>query len=378
MLTFAIVIPNFNQSRFLPTAFESLKHQSVPFNLAVMDGGSSDGFNEAVEAYLDLITFLSSAPDEGQAAAIREGKNKVSGDIVAWLNADDYYFPGALDKVAACFEKDPTLDVVYGNAVHVTEEGRFLSYFPPIQDFSAQDLTRSCFICQPACFVRRTAYERVGGIDTTLHYTMDWDLWCRLSQSGTKFHYLGEPLAAVRYYSDTKTLSGDWSRYREIWRIERKYGRRLLPFSWLGFYLFDLSFKTKKTVAERIAFNGLGFLRRLKKRLHKIRYSRNEVNRTIYGFRRWEPLVEGRCVIHLPWYDKRKWKRLRLTVHPTGELYQITVNDAYTQGLLAKEGSLLVDVPPLEEAYRKISIECLARHQWSLFEFSCELTEALQ
>ncbi len=373
MLTFAIVIPNFNQSRFLPTAFESLKHQSVPFNLAVMDGGSSDGFNEVVEGYSDIITFLNSAPDEGQAAAIREGKNKVSGDIVAWLNADDYYFPGALDKVAACFEKDPELDVVYGNAVHVTEEGRFLSYFPPIQEFNARDLTRSCFICQPACFVRRTTYDMVGGIDPSLHYTMDWDLWCRLSRSGAKFQYLGEPLAAVRYYRDTKTLSGDRDRYLEIWRIERKYGRRLLPFSWLGFYFFDLSFKTKRTVAENIAFNGLGFLRRLKKRLRKMRYSRNKVNRTIYGLHRWEPLVEGRCVIHLPWYDKRPWKKLHLTVHPTGELYQITVNDTYSQALLAHEDKLSMEAPPLEEPYRKISIECLARHRWSLFRFSFEL-----
>jgi glycosyltransferase involved in cell wall biosynthesis len=371
VLTFAIVIPNFNQSRFLPTAFESLKHQSVPFNLAVMDGGSSDGFNKVVEGYSDIITFLISAPDEGQAAAIREGKDRIAGDVVAWLNADDYYFPGALDKVAECFEKDPELDVVYGNAIHATPEGFFLSYFPPIQEFSARDLTRSCFICQPACFVRRRTYDMVGGIDPSLHYTMDWDLWCRLSRSGAKFHYLGEPLAAVRYYTDTKTLSGDRDRYLEIWRIERKYGRRLLPFSWLGFYFFDLSFKAKKTVAEKIAFDGLGFLRRLKKRL---RYSTNEVNRTIYGLRRWEPLVEGRCVIHLPWYDKRPWKRLRLRVQPADELYQITVNGVYAQALLAQKDSLLMDVPPLEEPYRRISIECLARHRWSLFRFSFELT----
>ena len=122
MLTFAIVIPNFNQSHFLPFALESLRYQSAPFKLAVMDGGSTDDFSEVVRQYTDIITFLRSASDEGQAAAIREGKDKVPGDIVAWLNADDYYFPGALDKVASCFEKDPELDVIYGNAVHVSRE----------------------------------------------------------------------------------------------------------------------------------------------------------------------------------------------------------------------------------------------------------------
>ena len=371
MLTFAIVIPNLNQSRYLPSALESLRYQSTIFNLAIMDGGSMDNFKAVVDRYSDLITFLRSEPDGGQTAAIMEGKIAVSGDIVAWLNADDYYFPETLDNVANCFETHPDIDVIYGDSIHVSPEGMFLSYFPAIQDFDAKDLTRTCFICQPACFVRRAAYERAGGLDPELHYTMDWDLWCRLSRSGAKFHYLGEPLAAVRYYTDTKTLSGDRDRYLEIWRIERKYGRRLLPFSWLGFYFFDLSFKAKKTVAEKIAFDGLGFLRRLKKRL---RYSTNEVNRTIYGLRRWEPLVEGRCVIHLPWYDKRPWKRLRLRVQPADELYQITVNGVYAQALLAQKDSLLMDVPPLEEPYRRISIECLARHRWSLFRFSFELT----
>ena len=75
MLTFATVIPNFNQSHFLPTAFQSLRHQSVPLNLAVMDGGSTDNFEEVAEDFSDIITFLRTAPDKGQAAAIREGKN---------------------------------------------------------------------------------------------------------------------------------------------------------------------------------------------------------------------------------------------------------------------------------------------------------------
>ncbi|MBN1546371.1 MAG: glycosyltransferase, partial [Syntrophaceae bacterium] len=248
MTTFAIVIPNFNQSHFLPFALKSLRYQAVPFNLAVMDGGSTDKFQEAVEPYSDIINFLRSAPDAGQAAAIKEGMETIPGDVVAWLNADDYYFPGVLDKVAAFFDRHPEVDVVYGDAVHVTEEGFFLSYFPAIQEFHAQELTRSCFICQPACFVRRSAYHKAGGLDTALHYTMDWDLWCRLSQSGAKFHYLHTPLAAVRYYPGTKTLSGDRQRYLEIWRIERTYGKRLVPLSWIGFYLFDLSFKENKTI----------------------------------------------------------------------------------------------------------------------------------
>lgn len=374
MLTFATVIPNFNQSHFLPTAFQSLRHQSVPLNLAVMDGGSTDNFEEVAEDFSDIITFLKAAPDEGQAAAIREGKNKVSGDIVAWLNADDYYFPGALDRVASCFEGDPEVDVVYGDAIHVTPEGFFLSYFPAIQEFSAKDLMRSCFICQPACFVRRTAYDMVGGIDPALHYTMDWDLWCRLSRSGAKFHYLNEPLAAVRVYPATKTLSGDRNRYLEIWRIEKKYGKRLLPFSWLGFYAYDLSCKGKRTLIEDIAFRTLYNLRRLKKKLCENHGVTNSSGNTNHGFHRWEAMVDRRCVIELPWYDRRGWKKMHIKLQPVADRYEIWINDECCNYSRYGKDCLLVDVPPLKGALRKISIENLDQARWRFLGLSCDLT----
>ena len=213
MLTFAIVIPNLNQSHFLPSALESLRQQSNPFNLALVDGGSTDNFKEVIEPYSDMIGLLQSEPDAGQAAAIRDGLDRIPGNIVAWLNADDYYFPDTLTRVAHYFEKDQEVDVIYGDAVHVSSAGYFLSYFPAIQEFNAIDLTRVNFICQPACFVRRRAYEQAGKVDPALHYTMDWDLWCRLAACGAKFRYVNEVLAAVRYYPATKTLSRTRRRY---------------------------------------------------------------------------------------------------------------------------------------------------------------------
>jgi glycosyltransferase involved in cell wall biosynthesis len=374
VLTFAIVIPNFNQSHFLPTAFQSLRHQSVPFNLAVMDGGSTDNFEEVAEDFSDIITFLRTAHDEGQAAAIREGKDRIPGDVVAWLNADDYYFPDALDRVASCFERHPEVDVVYGDAIHVSPEGFFLSYFPPIQGFSAKDLMRSCFICQPACFVRRTAYDKVGGIDPALHFTMDWDLWCRLSRSGAKFHYLAELLAAVRVYPATKTLSGDRKRYQEIWRIEKNYGKRLLPFSWLGFYAYDLSCKTQRTLPEEIAFCTLNNLRVLKKNLFKNRGLSNGWKKTIHGFHRWEPIVDRRCTIQLPWYDRRDWKKIRLRLQPVANSYKISINDKSCRHVRAGGDCLLVEVPRLKDAYRRISIENLDQERWKFLGFSCDLS----
>jgi len=372
VITFAIVIPNLNQSRFLVTALESLKVQSSSFNLAVMDGGSTDDFQGVVDRYSDLITFLRSAPDDGQTAAIKEGKESVSGDIVAWLNADDYYFPDTLEKVAECFENHPDIDVVYGDAIHVSPEGMFLSYFPVIQDFNAGDLTRTCFICQPACFVRRTAYERAGGLDPELHFTMDWDLWCRLSNSGAKFHYLREVLAAVRYYPGTKTLSGDLRRYKEIWRIEKKYGRRKIPRSWAGAYLFDLAFNDNKSRFEKTAFSVLKNIRTIKR---KLLFQSNKASlklKTIYGIYPLDTLVDGCGIIHLPWYDPRRWSALRLKVYPANDRYQVEINGRVCQQIRCENGHLVVQLPHLETPQREIFIRCEERQQWRLLDFGCE------
>lgn len=374
MLTFSLVIPNLNQSYFLPFALESLRYQSVLFQLAIMDGGSTDNFNEVLEKYENITTYSRSAVDAGQASAIREGLDRVTGEIASWLNADDYYFPGALDRVAACFDADPNLDVVYGDAIHVTADGFFLSYFPSIQEFRAGDLTRNDFICQPACFVRRSAYERVGGVDQSLMYTMDWDLWCRLARAGRKFHYLHEPLAAVRYYPGTKTLSGSWKRYLEIWRIERKYGRRVLPFTWLNFYLFDLSFKERKTLPEKFIFGFFHFVGQIKKRLVALRDSENQTTGTLYGFHRGDSTVAGKCTIHFPWYDKRQLKKIHLRVAPDSRSYRIAVNNTHHSIVLAKEGQFSIDMPSLNKPGMEISIECLDQHNWALLDFSCELT----
>lgn len=378
MLTFSLAIPNLNQSHFLPFALESLRCQSVPFRLAVMDGGSTDNFPEVLEQYADIVTYSRSAADGGQAAAIGEGLGRVSGEIVCWLNADDYYFPGALDRVAACFAADPNLDVVYGDAIHVTEEGFFLSYFPPIQEFDARALTRTCFICQPACFVRRTAYERVAGVDPSLVYTMDWDLWCRLARAGAQFRYLPEPLAAVRYYPGTKTLSGDRKRYAEIWRIERTYGRRVLPWSWVGFYFFDLSFKENKTVSEKVVFGVLKSMRRVKKKLIMIRDRNTKTAETLYGFHRWEPLVVGKGTIRFPWYDKRRLNKVCLRVAPDDGRYRTAVNHADPAILSAKVGRISLDMPLLDKPCVEISIECLDQRCWTLLEFSGELNSSFQ
>lgn len=367
MVRFAIVVPSLNQSRFLTMALESIRHQTVPVGLVVMDGGSADGFFEATAPYRNMINHLQSGPDGGQAAAIRKGKELAQGDVVCWLNADDYYFPEALSRVAAVFEAHPEIDVVYGDAVHVSPAGDFLSYFPAIGEFNPRLLPKSCFICQPACFVRRSAYEAAGGINPALQYTMDWDLWCRLAACGASFFYLREPLAAVRCYPETKTLSGDRRRYREIWRIGKKYGNRHLPVSWLGFYRYDLSFKKSHTPMERLAFWGLEWARGIKKRLFQ------ESAQTQYGFYRWSSRVDGRCLMQIPWYEEAKPRRICLSVFPEHTRYRIAVNAARETICQADQGQVVIDIPEMEDApCLQVRMDCLTHREWEMRRFSLE------
>lgn len=372
MCRFSVVIPNFNQSRFLRTALESLSHQRVPMEVIVLDGGSSDGFREAIRPYAALISYWRSGPDGGQAAAVREGFERAGGEIIAWLNADDYLYPGALDRVAACFGNHPEADVVYGQAVHVDAQGFFLSYFPPIQPFDRQDLTRTCFICQPACFMRRSAYEAVDGINPTLRYTLDWDLWHRLARAGARFHYLEDLLAAVRYYPGTKTVGGGPRRYLEMWRVERTYGGRWVPRTWLGSYLYNLRFRTQTCLGERMfmaLFNGL---RAVKRAVRKASQDSGDGDGTLYGFRRWEPVVEGRGVIRVPWYAPAPWKRLELRVAPEDAAFRLQVNRDEPREIRAREGRIRLAVRQPAGPQWEIAVECQEAVRWRLLGFQAE------
>jgi glycosyltransferase involved in cell wall biosynthesis len=304
-----------------------------------------------------MITYLRAGPDGGQSAAIKKGEEAIPGDVVAWLNADDYYFPETFEKVASCFESDPELDVVYGDAVHVTPEGFFLSYFPSVQVYNPKTLTRRCFICQPACFVRRTAYERVGGINPALRYTMDWDLWCRLSMSDARFQYIHEPLAAVRYYPGTKTLSSDGLRYREIWRIERKYGHRPFPLSWPGFYRFDLSFKKEKNSFEELALRTFESLWKIRQRRIAQKPLADGLSLPIYGFDRFETWVARKCSIHLPWYGRQAWESLHLKVIPLDRSCRVAVNGKACLCEASDKNRLVVHLPHVRGPHITISVE---------------------
>lgn len=195
---FSIVTPSFQQVRFLEETIRSVLDQTgVAVDYVVQDGGSSDGSAALIENYRARLFAAESAPDHGQADAIVRGFAKTSGrpdDIMAWINSDDFFAPGALEFVARHFAEHPEIDVLYGHRIVVDEQSREIArWFLPAHDDAVLKLND--FVPQETLFWRRRIWERVGGIDPSFRFAMDWDLLLRFAEAGAMIvrvpHFLG-------------------------------------------------------------------------------------------------------------------------------------------------------------------------------------------
>lgn len=282
-----------------------------------MDATPDDSVQDILQGQDSIrLEYVRHGPDEGQAAAIQEGWDQFRGDIVHWLNADDFLLPSALEAVASVFQSDPTVDVVYGDALFVDRDGRFTSYFPAISD-QPSSLVETCCIAQPACFVRRLAVERVGGLNTNLHYIMDWDLWARLYLSGAKFYYLRRPLAATRMYPETKTSGGSAARLREIRGHLRTHAGLGKAMRATASFVADSKQKDRSLAFEVLAHAVRGY------RKWKVVMAHAGIGsglRELYGLEVHTNRVREYAELWLPWYGGGKPRELLVYGHGCGEM----------------------------------------------------------
>lgn len=224
-----IVTPSFNQGRFIEKTIQSVLEQDYPnIEYIVMDGGSTDGTVDILRRYGDRITWRSER-DAGQSDAINKGFRMAKGDIVAWLNSDDFYLPGAVSKVVEVFRKEPEAAMVYGDGYIVDEREEWRAPYGVEPFFDLWKLIHfPSFVSQPSTFMRREAILSIGLLNTKLYFNMDWDLWIRMSRTG-KVVYLPEKLSCARVYPETKTQSGGWKRWIELVALARHYGNYKLP-----------------------------------------------------------------------------------------------------------------------------------------------------
>jgi hypothetical protein len=226
----AIVTPSLNQGRFIAAAIDSVLSQSHPhLDYIVMDGGSTDETLDVLRSYRGRIRW-ESGPDAGQAAAINRGFRLVEGEVLGWLNADDLLLPDAVAQAVARLETEPSTALVYGDAEFMDAGGAVIGPCTHVEPFDAGRLSsHGDFIVQPAAFFRRAAFDGVGGLDPSLRFCMDYDLWLKLSAARHSIVNVREKWARVRLHGDTKTERGGLERLEEIEAVVVRNGGRALP-----------------------------------------------------------------------------------------------------------------------------------------------------
>jgi glycosyltransferase involved in cell wall biosynthesis len=227
----SFVIPSYNQARYLRDCLDGCLAQRIDgAEILVFDGGSTDETRDLLAGYGERVTWRS-APDRGQSDAINQGVRAASGEIIAWINSDDFYTgPDVLRRVLDRFAADPELDVVHGDGWMVDAAGRrFRRYRSRELERGRALVATPSAVVQPALFFRRRLFLDVGGLDERLHWAMDLDLWMRMLPAARRVAYLAEPLACLRCHEEAKTYRGMLQQIREVRHIKSRYLPALQP-----------------------------------------------------------------------------------------------------------------------------------------------------
>lgn len=226
----SIITPSFNQRGFIEKTLESILSQQGNFELElfVMDGGSTDGSVEVLRSINDTRLVWTSQADHGQSDAINRGLAQANGDVVAWLNSDDLYTPGALQAVHEAFSSHLSAQWLVAGCAIIDDEGRTIRpgitqyKWKRLKRYAYKKLLRENIINQPSVFWRREFGRRIGSLDESLHWTMDYDLWLRMGRACDPL-ILDRTTSQFRIHGSSKSGQVDRRQFDEQYRVASRY-----------------------------------------------------------------------------------------------------------------------------------------------------------
>jgi len=203
----SVITPSFNQAAYLEQTICSVLEQDYPrLEYWVIDGGSTDGSLEIIQKYAHDLAGWVSETDRGQADAINKGFQRASGEIIAWLNSDDIYYPGAVSAAVAAFKSNPHAGLVFSDVDSIDETGKTFNRMC-YGDWGLADLMAFKIIGQAGVFMQRSAFEQAGMLDIDYHFLLDHHLWLRIGLVAALAYVPGEPWAAARFHAAAKNVA---------------------------------------------------------------------------------------------------------------------------------------------------------------------------
>jgi glycosyltransferase involved in cell wall biosynthesis len=216
----SIVTPSYNQGEFIEETIRSVLLQGYPnLEYIIVDGGSTDESVEIIRKYEPWLAHWESQPDRGQSHAINKGFHRARGEIVAWLNSDDYYLPDAFYQAITRLIETPESVFVYSDCdfkEEATGEIRRVSVAPRS---AAQMIRDGNCVSQPTTFIRKSVLNEVGLLDESFHMIMDYDLWIRIKRRFPVTYLEHTSLAVAREYATAKSIGSSHKRCPEFIRL---------------------------------------------------------------------------------------------------------------------------------------------------------------